>query len=280
MSDLDVKQYVFKKGAVKGIPVSGTFELTSRCNFRCKMCYIQMSAEEQFAQGRELTTEEWLTIAQDAVKSGMIYLLLTGGEPLLRPDFMELYTRLIQMGLMVSVNTNGSLITPEIVECFRQFPPEKVNITLYGTSSRRYGSFCGNAQGYERAVQGIRMLKQAGIRVNLNTTFTRENREDMEALIEFAKQEKIPIRTAGYLFPSVRNGHEEQADTMTSEEMGITGAQFDYLTMDAAQRERRKKYINKCLNDTSLEGKQAEVKKAACMAGKGAFWISWNGMMY
>ena len=115
-----IKQFVYRRGAQKRIPVSGTFELTPRCNLSCKMCYVRMSAEEQRQRGVELTTEEWLSIAREAVKEGMIYLLLTGGEPLLRPDFTEIYRGIIQMGVVISVNTNATLVTPEIVECFKQ----------------------------------------------------------------------------------------------------------------------------------------------------------------
>ena len=280
MADMDVKQFVYRKGTAKGIPVSGTFELTSRCNFKCKMCYIQMSPEEQSVIGRELTTQQWLQVAQEAVKSGMIYLLLTGGEPLLRPDFVELYTKLVQMGIMVSVNTNGSLITEEIVECFRQYPPEVVNITLYGASSCQYKAICQNASGYEAAIRGIHMMKEAGVRMRLNTTFTRENCADMGALIDFAKAENIPIRTAAFLFPGNRNGNDDQSGNLSPEEMGKLGAEFDYLTMDDAQNARRRKQLQDCLNDTAVKEKKPERKPAGCMAGRGSFWISWDGMMY
>ena len=278
---LDIKQYVFRKGAANKIPVSGTFELTSRCNFCCRMCYIQMTAEEQQAFGRELTTQEWLDLARQAVDKGMIYLLLTGGEPLLRPDFVELYTALIRMGLVISVNTNGSLITPEVVQCFRQHPPEAVNITLYGASPCRYASVCGNEAGYEKAFRGIRMLKEAGVRVTLNTTFIRDNKPDMEALVSYAKTENIPIRTAAFLFPPVRNGKPEQDIVMSAEEMGQFAAEFDCITMEKKQKKARMEYILKCLEEgKAVEQNAPESKAAGCMAGRGAFWISWNGMMY
>ena len=134
MSDLDIKDYVFRKGAAKRIPVSGTFELTSRCNLDCKMCYVHMSKAEQDKIGRELTAEQWIDLGRQAVDAGMIYLLLTGGEPLLRPDFQEIYTALIQMGLMMTINTNATLMTPQIIELFKKHRPEKVNVTLYGMS--------------------------------------------------------------------------------------------------------------------------------------------------
>lgn len=280
MAEMDIKQYVFRKGAAKRIPVSGTFELTSRCNFRCKMCYVQMTPEEQQAIGRELTTDQWLDIAQKAVENGMIYLLLTGGEPLLRPDFIELYTKLIRMGLVLTINTNGSLITPQIAECFRKFPPERVNVTLYGASSCSYADVCGNGSGYGKTLQGLRLLKQAGVPITLNTTFIRDNLPDMEALVRFAKEENIPIRTAAYLFPPVRNGHTEQNGILLPEEMGRAAAAFDHMTLTMEQKQKRLDYIRGCLSREIDEVQCAECDPASCMAGRGAFWISWDGMMY
>ena len=280
MSDLAVKDYVFRKGAANRIPVSGTFELTPRCNFRCKMCYIHMDGEEQRCAGRELTTEEWLAAAKEAVDAGMIYLLLTGGEPLLRPDFMKLYVSLVQMGLLLTVNTNASLITPEIVECFRKYPPEKVNVSIYGMSEQTYGNLCGNAGGFEKSMEGIRKLKEAGIRVNLNTTFTKHNLPDMEDIIEFARKEAIPVRTAAYVFPPVRNGHPVEEGNLTPDEMGKAGARFDWLTLDEKQKQLRLRYVRICAGLEEAAEEKPQSKTASCMAGKGAFWISWNGSMY
>ena len=82
------------------------------------------------------------------MKEGMIYLLLTGGEPLLRSDFIKIYRELVKMGLLVTINTNGTLITPELIQCFREYKPEKINITLYGMSDLMYKKVCGNENGF------------------------------------------------------------------------------------------------------------------------------------
>ena len=102
--------YLHAKACRNGTSLAGNFELTARCNFDCKMCYVHLSAQEQQRRGREVTADEWLTIAEAARRQGMLFLLLTGGEPLLRSDFRYLLTELKKMGLLVSVNSNGSLI--------------------------------------------------------------------------------------------------------------------------------------------------------------------------
>lgn len=283
MAGRSIKDFVCRAGVQKRIPVSGIFELTPRCNLACKMCYIRMSPEEQKAVGRELTTEEWLTVGRQAVKAGMIYLLLTGGEPMLRPDFCLLYEELIQMGLVLSVNTNGTMITPEVIECFVKHPPESVNVTLYGASAETYGALCGVKNGYKKALEGIRALKEAGVRVVFNTTFTACNQGDMESLIAFAQEQGIPIRTAAYTFPAVRNGHENGGVCLSAYEQAQVNARFEFLSSSAEQRANKAAYLRKCLEAEALrseDGCSDRGLPSACMAGRGLFWFSWNGQMY
>ena len=113
-----LSSYLHARACRSGTPLAGNFELTARCNFNCKMCYVH------------LTADEWLAIAEAASSRGMLFLLLTGGEPLIRKDFRYLLTELKKMGLLVSVNSNGSLIDRDWLDFFRHEPPFRFNITL------------------------------------------------------------------------------------------------------------------------------------------------------
>ena len=89
----NIRRALTLKCAQAGIPVSGTFELTPRCNLACRMCYIRLTPEQMAPIGRERSAKEWLDIAQQAKDAGMTFLLLTGGEPTLRADFLEIYDK-------------------------------------------------------------------------------------------------------------------------------------------------------------------------------------------
>ncbi len=288
MAEKSIKDFVYRAGAAKRMPVSGTFELTPRCNLNCKMCYIHMSGDEQSARGRELTTEEWLTVGRRAVDAGMIYLLLTGGEPLLRKDFTTIYSEMVKMGVLVSVNTNGTLITPEILECFQKHPPETVNVTLYGASPETYAGLCGVRGGYEKAFEGVRSLINAGVRVIINTTFTARNAKDMGALVAFAQEVGAPIRTAAYTFPPVRNGHEDCGICLSSEEQGRLNARFEFLSSTEAVRAAKARSLRQSLEEEELRQERSDPsallpdhgRPSSCMAGRGMFWMAWNGEMY
>ena len=275
---MNIKKYAFQKAAINHIPVSGTFELTPRCNLSCEMCYIRMSPAEEAMLGTELTAEQWLSLGKQAVAAGMIYLLLTGGEPLLRPDFTDIYTGMAEMGVILSLNTNGTCVDEKIVRCLAEHPPEKVNVTLYGASSDTYQRVCGSASGYEAALRGIALLKEAGIPVCINTTFTRHNATDMEKIVSYAKEKRIPIRMTSYLFPPLRCGREAASDCfLLPEEYGRLGAAFDLLTMNEEQKKRRMDILARIREQTDLP--TAEGKAASCTAGRGAFWITWDGRL-
>ena len=82
-----VTEYLYRKATAQGAPLSGTFELTPVCNMDCKMCYVRLSRQDQEAIAPLAEAEKWLQLAQQAKDAGMLYLLITGGEPFLHPQF-------------------------------------------------------------------------------------------------------------------------------------------------------------------------------------------------
>ena len=119
---------LFQKSSIKKIPLSGTFELSPMCNFDCRMCYVRKSPEEVKCHNRKmLNLEQWKKIADQAENAGMLYLLLTGGEPFLWPDFWELYMYLSKKGFLISINSNGSLIDEGVIEQLKERPPIRIN---------------------------------------------------------------------------------------------------------------------------------------------------------
>ena len=108
--------YLFAKAGQQGIPLSGTFELTARCNLDCRMCYIHKRANDAMALAGERTAAQWLALAEECRTAGTLLLLLTGGEPMLRPDFREIYTGCRRLGLMVSINSNAVLIDEDMLQ--------------------------------------------------------------------------------------------------------------------------------------------------------------------
>lgn len=270
-----VRRMLCNKCAALGIPVSGVFELTPRCNLRCKMCYVRLTPEEMAPLGRERTAVEWLDIARQARDQGMTFLLLTGGEPTLRADFCEIYEELAQMGLSISLNTNGTLLTPEIRQLWHKLPPAQVNVTLYGTCRADYDALCQNPDAYDAVVDGLDWLQAEGILVHLNTTMVPTNLKKWEEIEVFAKKRGLNLRMTAYCFPPNRRDCS-CFQRLEAEDAG------KLIARDIFYREGPQGILTRVKDlDTPLP-RSCELDNGEpmqCTAGKSQFWITWNGKM-
>ena len=275
-----LSKYLHAKAAALGYPCAGTFELTPRCNFNCKMCYVHLSKEEQERRGRELTAAEWIDLGKQACKEGMVFLLLTGGEPTLRPDFPEIYTAMKKLGLMISINSNGYLLRGDLLRLLQNDPPFRINISLYGTSNETYEALCG-VPAYDRIMENIRALRESGIDIKLNMSLTESNRQDMEAVLRQAQALGVHTQAAAYMFPPVRvTGKFGTGYRMTPETAARCEVLYNELRMTP---ERFLKHAENLKNGIRAAGEEdcegqpgAEV---SCRAGRSSFWVSWDGKM-
>lgn len=275
--------YLFAKSSRQGVPLSGTFELTARCNLDCRMCYIHKRANDRAAAARERTTAQWLDLAKECQDAGTLLLLLTGGEPFLRPDFPEIYEGCRSLGMMVSINSNATLLTPELLNLLANNPPSRVNITLYGASRETYAALCGDGDAYDRAVSNILALKAAGVPVKLNCSVTPYNRSDVPAICAFAEENKIPIQVATYMFPPVRaceNGCFN-ADRMTPLEAAKAQLEYDRWRFTPEQlNDRWERLLNgQTAPDPDKECQELPTERIRCRAGSSTFWVTYDGQV-
>ena len=277
--------YLYAKASYQGLPLSGPFELTPGGNMACKMCYVRKTKAEQEAIAPLRTTEEWIQLGEQAKQAGMLYLLITGGEPFLYPGIREVLTRLHYMGLLIYINTNGSLIDAKTIEWLKECQPSRFNITLYGASDETYERLCGNPKGFTQATQAIRLLKEAGFTVKINCSVTPHNVNDLEGIFAFAREEQLVIQATSYMFPPVRRDvtMTGRNDRFTPEEAAYQAARITALT-DGYQNflERMEKHTPLSLPDELEEDcpqVEAEGDKIRCRAGKCSFWITWEGNM-
>ncbi|NLC19389.1 MAG: radical SAM protein, partial [Clostridiales bacterium] len=168
------------------IPLNGTFELTARCNLQCKMCLIRIDNDAK-SRMNEKNAKEWIDMARQVKQAGTLGLLLTGGEPLLRPDFPEIYSEIASMGFVLTVYTNATLITDEIYDMFRELPPHNIGVTVYGASGRTYGLVTGSTDAYERMLEGVDRLRRLPSRLTVRTTIIKDNLEDLDKISSWAK---------------------------------------------------------------------------------------------
>ena len=199
-----IEQQMFAMATEKKVPLYGVLELLPLCNLNCDMCYVRMSREEMEEVGRLRTMEEWTKTAEDMMRAGTLFVLLTGGEPLLYPHFRELYQKLRELGMIITINTNGTLIDEAWADFFAENKPRRINITLYGASNETYERLCHYPGGFDKAVNGIRLLRERNIDVKVNGSLAKANVDDRMKVIELGESLDAPVRIDTYMYPSVR----------------------------------------------------------------------------
>lgn len=285
ISGRPLTDYLYAKACRQRIPLNGTFELSPVCNFSCRMCYVRRTQKEVQNSSRPIMTlEDWRTIARQAREAGMLELLLTGGEPLLWPDFWTLYEELVDMGFLVSINTNGSLIDETAIRRFRQRPPQRVNITLYGAGDETYSRLCGISGVFSRVDDAIRGLMDAGITVKLNCSLTPENAGDLDWIVDYSRERNTVLAVATYMFPPVRRDPNQIGvnERFTPEES--SRYLMRYLRRNRGE-ERYQGYLRSILDGYAeppgLESDCVDPVdgRIRCRAGKASFWVTWDGWM-
>lgn len=163
-------------------------ELTARCNLNCRHCYINLPAGDGKSAQNELTPAEIGRIADEAIQMGAVWCLLSGGEPLLRKDFADIYLMLKRKGLLLSVFTNATLIHDAHLELFEKYPPRDLEITVYGVTDETYERVTQRPGAFTAFLRGLDRLQQAGVRVRLKAMALRSNVDEMEAIAEFCRE--------------------------------------------------------------------------------------------
>lgn len=182
------------KIVAKRIPIDASLELTLRCNLRCAHCYCNLPSNNQDAISRELKTEEIFCIFDQIEEAGCLWLLLTGGEPLLRKDFLEIYAYAKKKGFLISLYTNGTLFTAEIADYLAEWPPNDVEITLYGVSKETYEAITKIPGSFKRCKEGIDMLLERKIPLRLKTMAMTLNQDEFLNIKEYAEDLGVKFR--------------------------------------------------------------------------------------
>ncbi|MDO4974490.1 MAG: radical SAM protein [Eubacteriales bacterium] len=171
-------------------PTDGTFELTIRCNLHCKMCLFRHDdSENAEIMAKELTAAQWIDMARQVAEAGTLSLLITGGEPMLRPDFCEIWEGIYKQGFVITLYTNATLVTPKIMETLRKYPPHRIGITFYGSNPETYERVTGSAKAFELALQGARELITLPSKMVFRMTIIRDNANDVHEIEEMVHRE-------------------------------------------------------------------------------------------
>lgn len=196
-----------------------TVELTHRCNFACPHCYCRIAPDSP-RRLEEQSGKEWTRIIDEAAAEGAFFILFTGGEPLLHPEFRTIWVAAKRAGLIPELFTNGSLITEEMADFLAEWPPQQVSVTLYGSDAETYATMTGGRGTLSKVLNGLDLLLARQIKVEVKGLLTRLNSHDFDRLRELcARYQENFIWSAELAGPTPGSDGEPRGVALTAAEV-------------------------------------------------------------
>lgn len=266
-----VGRFLDNKARKLGVPIHGTFELTPLCNLNCKMCYVHLSAS-QLGKRKLLSVDQWKSLMGQAVDEGMMDAVLTGGECLTYPGFVELYLFLEEMGVRSAILTNGLLLTEDRIQFFKEHPPKGIQITLYGCNENEYEAVTGR-RCFQQVLKNLQILAETGIPYTVAITPNRYMQDYGEGLIKLSHQLGIPFSVNTSLFrPREDTGRRDVVDDLDVNE---------YIALHLLRKQLSDQPVS--ANTECVLPLPASSGKPTtgllCSAGNSSFCITWDGRM-
>jgi radical SAM protein with 4Fe4S-binding SPASM domain len=257
---------MFDYAVAHRVPLNGSIAMTHRCHLRCVHCYLGCERQTPPARG-ELDTAFWCSVVDQVAEAGCLNLLITGGEPLLRPDFARVYRHARERGILVTVFTNATLVDEPLVRLFEELPPQEVEVTLYGASEDVYERVTGVKGSYRRCLAAIDRLLERGVPVGLKSVILTDNQHEMSALRQMATDRGVDFRVDGALFPG-RDGDRGPLDHRVPAERAVA------IEMeDEGLRSRTAEYFERTRGAVPAE------KLFDCTAGITSFHVDSEGTL-
>ncbi len=247
-------------------PYSVLFEITAKCNMNCIHCYLYNNHQKD-----ALSYQQIKGIIDLLYEKGILFLTLTGGEILTRPDFLDIYLYAKKKGFLVELFTNGYLINDEIISVFQKYPPLLIDISLYGASNETYQKVTGLSGAFEKVVQNCLKLKEAGIRVSLKSPIIKETIGDLDAMRQLAKDIDIKFVYSFEIAPTIEGektsvSHQLDADIF-----------LNYEFENYYEQIARGDYTTERHNETLLDALFQNKHVYTCNVATNSFVIDYQG---
>ncbi len=269
-----------------GFPIHPVWEVTNACNLRCRQCHA--NSGKPFPD--ELSTEEGKRLLDDMAAIGEFRMLaLGGGEPLIRPDIFELVAYARNLGLEISIATNGTLLTTEMIRKFRRMGVANIAVGLNANDEIVHEQITHVPGSFAKSKRAIYATLEAGLNLQINTTVMKENRQSIPGLLDFASEVDAQIVLLYQLVPEGRG--EEEMELSMKEYRSLTELVVDKQKVSRAIIEPtcspqywayliNLKMDHKGRPPPKIEMKLAEVLFKGCVAGSGLCYIKPDGEVW
>lgn len=215
------------------------WNLIRRCNLTCKHCY-SISADTDFPG--ELTTDEVFSVMKDLKRFRVPALILSGGEPLLRPDIFEISRHAKEMGFFVGLSTNGTLIDADTIGPIAEAGYDYVGIGLDGIGAV-HDAFRRRESAFDASIAAVRLCRERGLKVGLRFTMTQDNADQLPAMLELLEHEGVERFYFSHLNYAGRGNHNRKDDAHLNSTRHTMDTLFEHCLADE-QNGRQRDFVS------------------------------------
>ena len=264
---------LFARVGQERVPLSGSFDITHRCNYRCPHCYAGHLNSRPAAAAPELSTKQVAALLSEAAEAGCLLLLLSGGEPLVRRDFCDIYMAAKSLGLIITVFTNGSLLTSAHLETFASYPPHLVEVSVYGATEDTYEAISGVPGSYGLVRKNIERLLEHRVPVGMKTMILRDNLHEVAAIEDLARTLGVPFRSDPLVTPRLDGDLGPLAQRVDPRQA---------VKFEMSNLERRAEMVRflRTRDEFADESISPANRLYRCGAGKGTFYVDPQGFLH
>ncbi len=279
------------------------WETTAGCNLKCIHCRRVTVADQLTPQ--DLSTEEAFKMIDEIAALGSPVLVLSGGEPMFRPDIYEIARYATDAGLPVALATNGTMIDDTIAEQIKASGVRRISISFDGSDAATHDAFRGLPGSFEDAIRGFKALREAGLPVQINTTVANHNKQQLEGMralakdldaiglhlfllvpvgcgVQIAKDQMISAREYEQVLNWMYDVEREEADL----QMKATCAPHYFRVMRTRRAEERRNGVEQELPASHARqihgggGSKMHAATKGCLAGTGVCFVSHRGEVF
>ncbi|MFD8003837.1 radical SAM protein [Streptomyces mirabilis] len=180
-----------------------SWEVNLGCNYACKHCYLGLKVNSGMPLDDKLRSLEIMA------EAGVLWLQITGGEPTIDKDFMRSYRRAAELGMMLTVSTNGSLLWREnLLRLFEECPPYRVTVSMYGAAKASYDELTQREGAWDLFVQGMNAARRVRLPLRVSVIVTEDNAHEEQAMVDLCERWGVEHEVYTNMTPTIYGGGE------------------------------------------------------------------------
>ncbi|MFJ4469639.1 radical SAM protein [Streptomyces sp. NPDC089424] len=180
-----------------------SYEINLGCNYNCKHCYLGLKVQSG------MPWEDKRRCLDIMGEAGVLFLQMTGGEPTIDRDFLRAYRHAWQLGMMITVSTNASLLWREnLLRTFKECPPYRVTVSMYGATKASYDELTQRAGAWDQFVQGMNAARHARLPLRMSIVVTDDNGHEEQAMVDLCKTWGVEYEVFTNMTPTIYGGGE------------------------------------------------------------------------